>query len=190
MRFSAPQNAIARLGILVAASALTCMAALPANVQFERFYDHAAISFDQPTFVGGHPEDPARLIVIERAGGVYLLEKAGTEYERREWFRLDANVATHWDGAWAVEFHPDFKANRLFYVLYRRKDLETRSVIEEWTVDPDGVSNPSKVRTLIEFKQKSIHSSGDMHFGPDGYLYSSQADRHIDAQDMRELYGK
>ena len=99
---------------------------------------------------------------------------------------------THWDGAWSVEFHPKFAQNHLFYVLYRLKGTDTRSVIEEWTCGAD-LGNPRKVRSLIYFNQKEIHSSGDIHFGKDGFLYSSQGDRDQKAnggQLMSEMWGK
>ena len=46
---------------------------------------------------------------------------------------------------------------------------------------------------MVFFNQRTIHSSGDIHFGPDGYLYSAQADRDQGAdggQLMTEMWGK
>jgi hypothetical protein len=124
---------------------------------------------------------------------VHRLVKNGALFEKKPWFAVDANTTTHWDGAWALEFHPRFLENRLFYILYRLKGTDTRSVIEEWTCDAD-LANPRKVRAIIHFAQKSIHSSGDIKFGPDGFLYSSQGDRSQDGlqggQLMSELWGK
>jgi hypothetical protein len=68
--------------------------------------------------------------------------------------------------------------------------VRTTSVIEEWQVDGASLANPKKVRSIIEFPQKDIHSSGDMHFGPDGFLYTSQADRRQSGQDHSQLWGK
>lgn len=172
--------------------ACAAIAQIPTGVAFEPIYDQTKAGFLQPTFVGPVPGDPAQLIVIERAGKVWRLAKGADGYAKQAWFSVDANTGTHWDGAWSVEFHPAFARNRLFYVLYRRKDMDTRSVIEEWTCDA-GLANPRKVRDLIFFNQKSIHSSGDMHFGKDGFLYSAQGDRNQMAnggQLMSEMWGK
>jgi glucose/arabinose dehydrogenase len=178
------------LGLLIA---LPTAAQIPAGVTFESIYDPAQVSFNHPTFVGPVPGDPGQLIVVERSGGVHRLVKNGTLFERKSWFAVDANISTHWDGAWAVEFHPRFAQNRLFYVLYRLKGSDTRSVIEEWTCDA-GLANPRKVRDIIHFNQKSIHSSGDIKFGPDGFLYSAQGDRAMGGleggQLMSETWGK
>jgi glucose/arabinose dehydrogenase len=183
--------------ITVSLAAAACIlspayAQIPAGVVFEPIYDTARVSFNHPTFVGGVPGDPGQLIVVERRGGVYRMVKNGAGYEKKAWFSVAANSATHWDGAWAVEFHPKFPQNGLFYVHYRKAGTDTRSVIEEWSCAAD-LSDPRKVRDLIFFDQKSIHSSGDIHFGPDGYLYSAQADRDQGAnggQLMSEMWGK
>ena len=52
------------------------------------------------------------------------------------------------------------------------------------------MTNPKKIRTIIGFRQEKIHSSGDIRFGPDGYLYSAQGDRARYAQNMSVLAGK
>ncbi len=178
------------MGLLLLLGVYAADAAIPTGVTYEAFYDQTKISFDQPTHVGGVPNQPERLVVMERAGATFLLEKQGAQYVKKAWFSVDANTETHWDGAWKVEFHPRFDENRKFYVLYRRKDLKTRSVIEEWQAPASGLENPQRVRTIIEFEQKTVHSSGDIIFGADGYLYSAQADRQFDAQDMQGLWGK
>ena len=167
-------------------------AQIPTGVTFESIYDQGKIGFLQPTYIGPVPGDAGQLIIVERAGKVYRLVLNGTQYEKKAWFSVDADTATHWDGAWNVEFHPDFAKNHLFYVLYRLKTGTTQSALEEWTCDPD-LGNPKKLRDVLFFNQKSIHSSGDIHFGKDGYLYSSQGDR--DQHDlggplMSELWGK
>jgi hypothetical protein len=176
--------------ILAVTSTFPILAQIPTGVAFEAFYDAAKISFVQPTFVGPVPGEPDNLIVVERAGKVFRLVKAGAAYEKKPWFSVDPDTGTHWDGAWTVEFHPKFPENRLFYVLFRQKINLKKSVIEEWKAGPAGLDNPAKVRSVIEFNQKGIHSSGDMKFGPDGFLYSSQGDRQQSGQDMNEMWGK
>lgn len=182
-------------GISLAASLLAGAAwgQIPTGVTYETLYDHATTSFNHPTFVGPVPGDAGQIVVVERKGAVWRLVKNGATYQKTAWFSVNANTATHWDGAWALEFHPKFSQNRLFYILYRLEGADTRSVIEEWTCDAN-LANPKKVRNIIHFNQKSIHSSGDIKFGPDGYLYSAQGDRAQTGlqggQLMSELWGK
>jgi glucose/arabinose dehydrogenase len=185
-------------GILGVVISVPVKAEIPTGVEFEKFYDQAKISFLQPTYIGMVPNDPGQIVIVERAGKVWRLVGGGTTWEKKAWFTVDANVHTHWDGAWNVTFHPKFAQNHLFYVLYRTKGGDTHSVLEEWTCDAD-LGNPKKVRDIITFRQANtepdggIHSSGDVHFGADGLLYTSQGDRHLfdkGAPDMSELWGK
>jgi glucose/arabinose dehydrogenase len=169
--------------------------AIPTGVTFATLYDTTKTSFDQPIYVGGVPKQADKLIVVERSGGAYHLDKTGDTYVKSLWFKIDADTTTHWDGFWEVLFHPDFPAKPLFYVMYRLKTGDRSSVIEEWKCDGASMLNPSKSRTIIQFPQLKIHSSGDMHFGPDGYLYTSQADRDqpsatAGGQDKGQLWGK
>lgn len=190
-----PMYTFKRLPVSIAVAAgllASATAQIPGGVTYEAVYDTSLTSFNHPTFVGGVPNDPGQFIVGERRGGFYRMARNGALYEKKAWFSVATNVASHWDGAWALEFHPKFLQNRLFYILYRKAGSDTRSVIEEWTCEAD-LSNPRKVRDIVFFNQKSIHSSGDIHFGPDGYLYSAQGDRDQGVnggQLMSEMWGK
>jgi glucose/arabinose dehydrogenase len=182
-----PSSLLLSAGILSSAAAQ-----IPTGVTYEAVYDTTRVSFLQPTFIGNVPNDPGQFLVGERGGGFYRMVRNGALYEKKAWFSVTANTATHWDGSWALEFHPKFLQNHLFYILYRKAGTDTRSVLEEWTCEAD-LSNPRKVRDIVFFAQKDIHSSGDIHFGPDGYLYSAQADRDQGAnggQLMSEMWGK
>lgn len=181
-----------RIGAIGLVISVPVIAQIPTGVTVEVIYDPAKVTFNQPTGIAAVPDDGGQFVVVERPGKIFRLVRNGTLYEKKAWFSVDANVVTHWDGAWSVEFHPRFRENRLFYVLYRLKGTDDRSVIEEWTSDAD-LGNPRKVRNIIFFNQKEIHSSGDIHFGPDGYLYSAQGDRDQKAnggQLMSEMWGK
>lgn len=181
--------------------AVPVLSAIPTGVAFDKFYDQSKFSFTQPTFIGPVPGDANQIITVERAGKVSRLVNTNGAWSKVAWFSVTANTVTHWDGCWNVTFHPKFAQNHLFYVLYRTKAADTHSVIEEWTCDAD-LGNPKKVRDIITFNQmvtdpsqggQGIHGSGDVHFGADGLLYTSQGDRHLfdkGAPNMGELWGK
>ena len=98
-----------------------CSGQIPTGVDFEPLYDTKRISFVQPTWVGGIPGHPNQLLVIERNGTVSRLFLNGRKTEKKTFLRVNANTSTHWDGAWAIAFHPAYIKNRLFYLLYREK---------------------------------------------------------------------
>ena len=80
-------------------------------------------------------------------------------------------------GLLGLAFHPNFNANRKFYVFYT--DLDEHSQVFEYRVDPDDPNraDPSTARQIITFEQKCpAHNGGQLQFGADGYLYLSVGD--------------
>ncbi len=59
------------------------------------------------------------MVVVERAGKIFTLAKSGTAYEKQAWFSVDANVATHWDGAWAPQQPPSAAATAQGVLIIR-----------------------------------------------------------------------
>lgn len=85
-------------------------------------------------------------------------------------------------GLLGLAFDPDYATNGRFFVNYTRDPAgvnDDRTVIARYTVsagDPN-VANPASATTILEFEQYSWnHNGGDIHFGPDGYLYIASGD--------------
>jgi hypothetical protein len=79
-------------------------------------------------------------------------------------------------GLLGMAFHPDFANNGYFYVTYINKaTLPLKWVLARYHVSADpNVADPASELRLIEIPQtNTYHKGGDMHFGPDGYLYVS-----------------
>ena len=69
-------------------------------------------------------------------------------------------------------FHPNYATNGYFYVNYINND--ENSVISRFSVDPvdPDLADPTSEEILLIVEQPyRVHKAGDMHFGPDGYLY-------------------
>jgi glucose/arabinose dehydrogenase len=111
-------------------------------------------------------------------------------------------------GFLGMELDPDFASNGYIYVYYTRQsesgpacayDTYTngqpgpRNRISRLTMVGD-VIEPGSERILIDniITDAGIHNAGDLHFGPDGYLYVSTADgglRELPSQ-LNNLNGK
>ncbi|MCC6484050.1 MAG: PQQ-dependent sugar dehydrogenase [Armatimonadetes bacterium] len=85
-------------------------------------------------------------------------------------------------GLLGLAFHPNYKTTGKFYVYYSAPatspGYDHRSVISEFTVsgNPD-VADLSSERVLLSYDEPQMnHNGGDLHFGPDGYLYISSGD--------------
>ena len=80
-------------------------------------------------------------------------------------------------GLLGLAFHPNFDANRKFYVFYT--DLDGHNQVYEYRTDPDDPNraDPSTARHIITFEQEFLpHNGGQLQFGPDRYLYMSVGD--------------
>jgi glucose/arabinose dehydrogenase len=103
-------------------------------------------------------------------------------------------------GLLALAFHPRYRQNGYFYVLYT--DLDSAVTLARYQVssDPDRADPDSGqivLRTPSEFLN---HNGGQVQFGPDGYLYVSLGDGggegntgrdpHCNAQQGTTLHGK
>lgn len=100
-------------------------------------------------------------------------------------------------GLLSVAFHPDYENNGFFYVYYT--DLNGDTVVARFSVssgDPN-VADPNSEVILLQVDQPfANHNGGQMHFGPDGYLYialgdgGSANDPQNRAQNLQTLLGK
>src|SRR5690606_8388859 len=83
-----------------------------------------------------------------------------------------------------LAFHPDFATNGYFYVWYTlstttpagigRHDRLARFRVSAG--DPDVADAGSEQPLITQRDEASNHNGGDLHFGPDGYLYLSTGD--------------
>jgi uncharacterized repeat protein (TIGR03806 family) len=89
-------------------------------------------------------------------------------------------------GLLGLAFHPDHTDNRYFYVAYTVKISEAYyqrvSRFEASEADPNRADATSEFVLIEQFDRDEIHNGGDLHFGPDGYLYYSAGDEggHVD----------
>ena len=90
-------------------------------------------------------------------------------------------------GLLGLDFHPDYAANGYFYVFYSVAKASDPGVwyqrLSRFTIPVEQRDQPSPLADaaseLILLEQRDRgpnHNGGDLHFGPDGYLYLSVGD--------------
>ncbi|HEC60847.1 MAG TPA: glucose dehydrogenase, partial [bacterium] len=159
-----------------------------------------ATGFNQPVGIAIAAPSDDRLFVIERPGVIRIVQSGGTVLPT-PFLDITTRVdsSDHEEGLLGLSFHPNFTDNGYFYVNYtntsagkRRTRISRFSV----TINPD-VANPNSEDILLTVDQPfSNHNAGDLHFGPDGYLYiplgdgGSGGDPNNNAQSLGVLLGK
>ncbi len=157
------------------------------------------ISLNTPLAARHAGDGSNRLFIVERSGAVRIHDPdagllAGSFLD------ISALVDTFFEGGFlGLAFHPDYASNGYFYVSYTRDGtggnaLET--VIARYQVsagDPNVANAGSAVEILTVNQPAGNHNGGDIHFGPDGYLYIGLGDggqSSATSQNPNSLLGK
>lgn len=150
-----------------------------------------------------------RLFVVGQGGAIHVIGANGVQLDK-PFLDISSLLITNSNsggeqGLLGLAFHPNYKQNGYFYVSYTEpflpNDPNGNSVIMRYEVSAanPNVADPSTAVRVITIGQPSpSHNAGDIHFGPDGYLYFSLGDGTStdfpdpfnNSQNPRNLLGK
>jgi glucose/arabinose dehydrogenase len=151
---------------------------------------------------GASPPGDPRLFVVERAGGVRVVEGGVL---RPAPFLTVPNVDTEGErGLLSIAFAPDYATSGLFYVFTVAKGPDTLDpsgeagdlrVVEYRRSSSDpGLADPASARLVLEQDHPAAtnHNGGQLAFGPEGLLYVTMGDaaNGANAQDWANDLGK
>jgi glucose/arabinose dehydrogenase/mono/diheme cytochrome c family protein len=150
------------------------------------------LSFEDALCIRHIPGETQRLFIGERRGVIsYVPDIHAATPERKVLIDLSAQVAFDNTnegelGLLGFAFHPDFAGNGHFFVFYTAPGAPYFDRVSRFTIARDGnnapiLSNPSaspaSEQVLInQVDEVFNHNAGDLHFGPDGYLYIAMGD--------------
>ena len=126
-----------------------------------------------------------RLFIVEQSGAIRIWD--GNTVLTTPFLNLgsggeNVTAASGERGLLGLDFHPDFASNGRFYVNYTAANTSPfatgTTVIAEFQLSGDvNVADPASERIIMTVTQDfSNHNGGDIHFGPDGYLYIGMGD--------------
>ncbi len=153
------------------------------------------LTFDAPTCIASPPAPSTQLFVCEKGGKIWVIPDVSAATPTRVLFMDLAAVVNARTGEerfrtlgegglLGLAFHPQYATNRQFFVFYTpgigtgnqpqphvRLSRFTRDL-----VNPNAAAIGSETKFLTMKDQDPNHEGGDIHFGPDGYLYVSSGD--------------
>ncbi len=136
-----------------------------------------------------------RLFIILQGGRIVIFD--GVQILSPPFLDITSLVSSGGErGLLGAAFHPNYGGNGFFYVSYT--DSAGDSVIARYSesLDPNRADSTSGVILLTIPQPFSNHNGGQLHFGPDGYLYigigdgGSGGDPQNNGQDLGTLLGK
>lgn len=147
---------------------------IPVTPELEEY----AAGFNRPVFVTNAGDGSNKLYVMEQNGIIRILS-GGMIYEE-PFLDISDLVLTSPDsieqGMLGLAFHPEYASNGYLFLTYVSKDNELRCVRYQVQADPDHV-DPSTAFELFALPYAwTVHYSGMLAFGPDGYLYVGVGD--------------
>jgi glucose/arabinose dehydrogenase/mono/diheme cytochrome c family protein len=142
------------------------------------------LGFNQPIAIVSAPGETNRLFVVEKPGRIMVVNGLDGTPTASVFLDIQSTVIDNGEeGLLALAFHPDYASNGYFYVWYTlntttaagtgRHDRLARFTVSE---NPNVADPNSEVPLISQYDQASNHNGGDIHFGPDGYLYLSLGD--------------
>jgi glucose/arabinose dehydrogenase len=154
-----------------------------------------ASGFTSPVDIVSAGDD--RLFVVEKSGTIRIVRADGS-VKPAPFLDISARVGSSGSeqGLLGLVFHPAYAANGYFYVNYTDNQGDTHISRFSVTADPDVADPNSEFNLLTVHQPYSNHNGGDLHFGPDGYLYiglgdgGSGGDPGNRAQSLDSLLGK
>ena len=134
--------------------------------------------FAAPVFVTAMPDDSGRMLVVERAGRIRLLNPANGAIGAAPFLDITGQVSTDGErGLLAVALAPDYAASGRAYVFLTASDgaLQLRRYTSP-AGDRDAL-NPATGDILLSIPHpRSNHNGGWLGFDSDGLLYMATGD--------------
>jgi hypothetical protein len=117
-----------------------------------------------------------RLFVVEQEGTIRIVTADGTVLATPFLDIHERVTFAGEQGLLGLAFHPDYATNGYFYVNYIDSGGDTNISRFQVTSNPD-IADPNSESIILEVEQPfDNHNGGDVHFGPDGYLYIALGD--------------
>ena len=147
------------------------------------------VTFDEPLCLANPPGDTKRLFVCERMAKIQTVPDVTAASPAKQLFLDIQQVvagrtpvetieggANNEHGLLGLAFHPNYATNGYFYAAYTVRIsggsyYQRISRFKVSAANPNQADPASELILLQQLDEGPNHDGGDLHFGPDGYLY-------------------
>lgn len=148
---------------------------------FDLGLEEIASGFDSPVYITGPDDGSGHLFVVEQPGSIRVIE--GGETLAQPFLDISGIVesGSSEQGLLSVAFPEDFAESGVFYVYYTARSEEGvgDNTIARYRVSADdpNVADPDSGEILLQVPDFRVnHNGGQLHFGPDDFLYAGFGD--------------
>lgn len=143
-----------------------------------------AVGFANPVAIATPPGETNRVFVVEQDGIIAVITNLAAPTRTVFLNKVGTILAGGEEGLLGLAFHPGYASNRQFYIFYTVTATSSQgagrhdrlSMMRASAANPAAADTASETILFEQFDQASNHNGGDLHFGPDGYLYISLGD--------------
>jgi glucose/arabinose dehydrogenase len=173
--------------VTMSANAATTWSYFPTNA-------FPSLIFSNPVCITSPPGETNRLFIIEKHGRIIVITNLMNP-TRTVFMDISSRVSVDTssesgdvsgeEGLLGMAFHPGYATNGYFYVFYTGQatngsgTMQLHDILSRFQVSTTNANQGdtnSEVRLIVQYDRASNHNGGDLHFGPDGYLYVSVGD--------------
>jgi glucose/arabinose dehydrogenase len=143
------------------------------------------LSFPNAVAITSPPGETNRLFILEQRGVVSVVTNLANP-TRTVFMDISGRVLHLGEqGLLGIAFHPEYEDNRQFYLFYTSRTMSSpqgngmHAIVARFETSPDNPNQglpDSETPLISQFHRAGNHNGGDLHFGPDGYLYISVGD--------------
>lgn len=136
-----------------------------------------ASGFNQPVYALYPPDDTDRFFVVERLGTIHIWQDG--QIQEPAFLDISDIVLPEGDeqGLLSMAFHPDFRHNGIFYVVYTLSNDDGLIVRYQVSADNPNLADPSSAKTIFTVSRPTDHHNGGLVLiGPDNHLYAGFGD--------------
>jgi glucose/arabinose dehydrogenase len=148
----------------------------PTAVQTQQVF--AGVDLSAVTALRQAPGDASRWFAIEQSGIVTVFDNDSVNATDATFLDITGRVQFGGEaGLLGIAFHPDFVTNGQVFISYTTPGPLTSVISRFRSFDGNLTLDPASEEIILTvLQEQSNHNGGDIHFGPDGYLYIALGD--------------